>query len=281
LWRSLDILGMLFADVTAREIGKGAKTRYVVEKIIRCLIVLFVIGLLMPLVPLGLKRPWLIVATALVCVILATLLWRHLTKWHNAVRNRLEGALSGNQAPGARFKSVFRYRENWNTELLECALPDNAECSGKKLVELALRTRFGCSVVQLERQGVLISNPPAGLALFPGDKLLLFGSPLQVAAGQRFLHQVRNADNPLSTFDESELGTVMVPLGSSRSGKTLAELEVFRYAGIQILAIDRDGAVTLNPSASEVILCGDNLLVLGTAEQIRQFFNWLDQPTIG
>lgn len=276
LWKSLDVLAMLFADVATRGTAQEDRLRMVVEKGLRVLIVLLLVGLLLPLVPIGMARPWEMVATATICVLLAALVWRQLGQWHRLVVAKVEKALSGGDAPTARFKSVFRYRDNWNTELLECALPDDASCSGKRIIELALRTRFGCSIVQLERQGVLVQNPPPDLALFPGDKLLLFGSPAQVAAAQRFLLQVHGVNGGESTFDESELGTVLVPDGSTRAGKTLAELDVFRHAGVQILAIDRSGAVTLNPSAAEVIQIGDSLLVLGTAEQIRKFFAWLD-----
>jgi K+/H+ antiporter YhaU regulatory subunit KhtT len=99
---------------------------------------------------------------------------------------------------------------------------------------------------------------------------------LQVSTAQRFLHQVHGAGPSSSTFDESELGTVVVPDHSPKVGRSLSELEVFRSSGIQILAVDRSGDVTLNPSANEIIRAGDSLLVLGTAAQIREFFAWLD-----
>lgn len=276
LWKSLDILGMLFADVLTRGSARADHLRVVVEKGLRVLIVLVIAGLLLPMVPVARAQPLLITITAIICIGLAAILWRHLTHWHHIVQSKLEKALSGGDAPTARFKAVFRYRDNWNTELLECALPDEALCSGKSILEMAFRSRFGCSIVQLERQGVMVQNPSPELTLFPGDKLLLFGTPVQVAAAQRFLHQTRGPGSKGSTFDESELGTVQVPEGSSHTGKTLAELDVFRHAGVQVLALDRNGAVTLNPGGGEMIQCGDNLLVLGTADQIRGFFAWLD-----
>ncbi len=276
MWKSLDVLAMLLADVTTRGSIQEDRLRMLVERGLRVLIVLLLLGLLLPLVPIGIARPWEMAATATICVLLAALLWKQLGQWHRLVLGKMEKALSGGDAPTARFKSVFRYRDNWNTELLECTLPDDAQCSGQRIIELALRSRFGCSIVQLERQGVLVQNPTPELSLFPGDKLLLFGSPAQVASAQRFLHQVRGSNGEFSTFDESELGTVLVPDGSSKVGQTLAQLDVFRNAGVQILAIDRGGSVTLNPGGGEVIQGSDSLLVLGTAEQIRKFFAWLD-----
>jgi K+/H+ antiporter YhaU regulatory subunit KhtT len=48
---------------------------------------------------------------------------------------------------------------------------------------------------------------------------------------------------------------------------------------VQIAGIQRAGGRILNPGAHEVLRQGDELLVLGTSAQIREFRGWLaDNP---
>jgi CPA2 family monovalent cation:H+ antiporter-2 len=159
--------------------------------------------------------------------------------------------------------------------MIDCTLPDLADCQGKKISELGLRTRFGCTVVGIERQGFMIPLPPPEAVLFPRDKVLLLGTSEQVNAGKEFLGAVSGAPSSDSVFEEVRMEAMKVPGWSRAAGRTLAELSPAQQHGVQIAGVNRGGMRVLNPTAAERLRPGDEVLVLGAPMLIVKFKSWL------
>jgi CPA2 family monovalent cation:H+ antiporter-2 len=171
---------------------------------------------------------------------------------------------------------------DWNLHMIDCTLPDLADCQGKPIKELDLRARFGCSVVGIERQGFMIPLPPPEAVLYPRDKILLMGTTEQVRAGKKFLSGVTGVPVPDSVFEEVRMEVMTIPAGSRAAGHTLGELSPARNHSVQIAGVNRQGARVLNPSAQEMLGAGDEVLVLGTPVQIGEFKAWLmEVPALG
>ena len=66
-----------------------------------------------------------------------------------------------------------------------------------------------------------------------------------------------------------------VPAGSRHVGKPLGELALNSLFGIQIVGIERNHRPVLSPGRSEALQPGDQLLVLGTPEQVNEMAFWL------
>ena len=169
----------------------------------------------------------------------------------------------------------LRTHEDWNLHIADCLLPDLADCQGRKIAELGLRTKFGCSVVGIERQGFMIPLPPPETVLFPRDKVLLMGTIEQVQGGKKFLGAVSGAPAALSVFEEVSMEALMVPAWSRAVSRTLGEVAPMKAHGVLVAGINRGGVRILNPRAEEVLQAGDEVLALGTQEQIRSFKAWL------
>jgi len=60
--------------------------------------------------------------------------------------------------------------------------------------------------------------------------------------------------------------------------RTLGDLSPARNHGVQFAGIRRAGGRILNPGGDEAFSPGDELLVLGTPVQIRDFRGWLSEP---
>jgi len=178
-----------------------------------------------------------------------------------------EGKLSVSSAPW------LQAHGDWNLHMIDCVLPDLANAQGKKISELDLRAKFGCSVVGIERQGFMIPLPPPDAVLYPRDRVLLMGTTEQVKAGKHFLSTVSGTTDTL--FQEVVMESLKVPEGSRVAGRTLAELKLAREHGVQIAGVNHRAGRTLNPTAEDRLLVGDELLTLGTAEQIAAFRVWL------
>jgi voltage-gated potassium channel len=73
---------------------------------------------------------------------------------------------------------------------------------------------------------------------------------------------LRRGDETLSIED------VAVERGSPVVGKTLGDLDIRRATGVTVLAILREGGPLVNPPETFVLQTGDQLLALGTREQL-------------
>ncbi|HKB90646.1 MAG TPA: TrkA C-terminal domain-containing protein, partial [Opitutaceae bacterium] len=272
IWRNISAMALLYAQVTAAGHPNEAVLRRTVETGIKTAAAIAMYLWLSSILPLGGSKRWLILALALVAVVGLTVLWRRLIYWHSNLEAELQGILSGaNKRVTTADDRCLRPYEEWDMNVAECVLPDLADSSGCTLRELELRKRFGCTVVGVERQGFMVPHTSGDTILYPRDRLLLLGTPAEVAAGKRFLSRVSEENLVGSSFDELRMEAVRVPTRSSREGRTLAELGVTAKTGVQITGILRDGVRILNPGAGEVLASGDELLVMGSPEQISVF----------
>jgi CPA2 family monovalent cation:H+ antiporter-2 len=201
------------------------------------------------------------------------LIWRTIDQWHVRIQLRLQEELKEvNQKSGFQEWTIEQpsAKKEWHLQVQEVTLPSTSAHAGRQLLELDLRNRWQCSVVGIDRNGFAINNPSATNRLFPGDRLLIlgYGEALQRAAA--FLQQPTERPPWAQQFDELATEAFTVPALSRAAGKSLAELDLVNRYGVQIAAIRRHGTEMVNPSGTQQILTGDNLLLLGTHEKIRE-----------
>src|SRR5207245_1632756 len=123
----------------------------------------------------------------------------------------------------------------------------------------------------IERQGYMIAQPTAETVLYPRDKVLLFGTSVQISASRTFLTHV-SAENILgSVFDEVRIELVRVPSWSDHAGRTIGDMLPTLKTGAQILGVHRKDRRILNPGGTEVLRASDELLVMGSPDQITAF----------
>lgn len=78
------------------------------------------------------------------------------------------------------------------------------------------------------------------------------------------------SENVLDYIELSEdYGIIDVPAPSTWEGKSLIELNVRAKLGVNILAIKRDGGITVSPSADFRINAGDVIVVLGGTAALK------------
>jgi len=68
----------------------------------------------------------------------------------------------------------------------------------------------------------------------------------------------------------ASLDTVIVPPGSTAAGRLIRELEVRSQTGASVVAIDRAGFNLINPGPDDELLAGDQVILLGSAEQLSK-----------
>ena len=271
IWRNVSALSLLYAQVSTQGHPKAAKLAPIVETGLKMGAGLLLFLWITALLPIHGMARWLPVVALLVIALGFILLRRRLIYWHSMLEVELEGMLNqGDQKFTGTTAPWMAAHSDWNLTLGDCTLPDLADARGHTLGELALRTKFGCTVAGVERQGVMVGNPTGDMILYPRDKVLLLGTPDQVAAGKEFLHHA--SGTPVtSNFDEVRMESVELPPGSGMHDRTLVELAISKEFGLQVAGINRYGRRILNPGGEEKLFTGDNVLVLGSPDQIKAF----------
>jgi len=271
IWRNLSAMSLLIAQVSTHGHTKAAKLVPVVEAGLKVGAGLLLVLWLNAILPIGGATRWL-PAVVLGAVLLGLFVLRsRLIYWHSMLEVELQERLTGDEPKptGATAPWMAPHAE-WNLLLTECIVPEQADCRGRTLGELALRTRFGCTVAGVDRQGVMVGNPTGEMVLYPRDKVLLLGTSVQVAAAKEFL-QKATGSSQASSFDEVRMEAIELAADSALHGRTLAELALGKAYGLQVAGINRAGRRILNPRGEEKLLAGDSVLVLGSPDQIAAF----------
>jgi CPA2 family monovalent cation:H+ antiporter-2 len=278
IWRNCSALALLFSQVSTAGQPKAKQLASIVETGLKVLAAAVLTVWLIAIVPVEDTARWLLVVSAAVAVAAIVFLRRKLIYWHCLMEVELKSMM---QASDTKLTSTappwLGRHPDWDLHMIDCTLPDLADCQGRTIAELDLRARFGCSVVGIERQGFMIPLPPKETVLYPRDKVLLVGTREQVQAGQRFLIAVSGQPDTDSLFEEVRMESLTVPEWSAGAGRTLGEIGPAQNHGVQIAGIQRAAARILNPGGQEVLKPGDELLVLGAPAQIRDFRGWVTE----
>jgi CPA2 family monovalent cation:H+ antiporter-2 len=279
IWRNLAAIAMIIGE------SVGSDTRLPAAVVRNALTGIITVALgiwlhaFLPIDQLG-GWGWILIgvaATAVVAVFSNKLIYWH-SQWHSSVRDVLAEdprAVTEATADVARGKRL-RDLEQWNLRLREAVVPDAASYGGQTLAQLSIPTRFGCAVLEVERNGHVITAIRPDLRVYPGDKLLLLGQDDQMKAVREFLLRARATGDQSEEFRGSVLETSVMPSGPN-AGRALAELKLAQSTGARVVGIERNGTKIIAPSGEERLEAGDNVLVAGTLAEIGAFQRWLNQ----
>ena len=274
IWRNCSALALLYAQVSTTGHPRADRLAGMIETVLKSLTGTALFVWLFLLLPAEGRTRWVLLAVAVVVVGALAVLWRRLVFWHSQLEVELkevitsaEGKMTATSAPW------LQQHGDWQLHMIDCVLPDLADVQGRRIAELDLRARFGCSVVGIERQGFMIPLPTPDTVLYPRDRVLLMGTTEQVRAGKAFLGAVSGAADSL--YEEILMESVTLAAGSRAAGRTLAELSPARTHGVQVAGIHRHGLRILNPSAEEKLYVADEVLVLGAPAKLKAFKAWL------
>jgi len=273
IWRNIAVLAMMLAEATTRDLPNAATLRPVAEaglKIAGGAALFFWLVAVSPAHP---QRGWVLLAVVAVAAVVLALLWRKLVYWHSDMEVRLQENMDAAGEGGAA-ALLAQAPQDWELHVEEVTLPENAAVAGRTLRELDLRRRHGCTVAGVDRHGLGLVNPGAETVLYPLDRVLLLGARAQLAAARDELEAVA-ARSAGPAVGDLVIHRVRVPASSPRAGLALAEMNLRQNVGVQIAGIQRGEERLLNPSGQDRLLGRDELLVLGTPEQLRRFRQWL------
>lgn len=280
IWRNISALAMILAEAATLGVSRQRRLRPLLENALRMVAMVALVAWLLALLPTGWSLAGAAGVVLLLLLLVAVIFWRRLVRLHSRLEIELLVQLqraSHSTSTSAWSDALPQQTGDWDLDIDEVTLPSDSAHAGKTLGQLAVRGKFGCSVVGIDRQGFGMVNPRADAVLYPQDKLLLLGSAEQLARAARELGATTGADSD-TDFDELTMETLTVPPDCPLAGRPLLELDLIRRTGVQIGGIRRGKARKVSPSGREQFAPGDALLVLGTHAQIKRFAALLSPP---
>jgi CPA2 family monovalent cation:H+ antiporter-2 len=270
IWRNVSALAMLVGECWE----SGRLPRSAIERTLSTLAALGLATWLYVLLPHARFPQWGWLAIAAGAALVVAGFSRRLVFWHSDLVGSVRDVLADRRAdlPELRQSARTSLGEDlgeWDVAMTEAVLPESSVVAGKTLAELALPSRFGCAVIEVERNGRPIRTPRADFAVSCGDRLLLVGAAEQLTAAQTTLEHGDPSFQPEHDFARLVLDTGTVP--DAYAGFTLGELGAVMRARVRVVGIQRGEHRIISPSAGERIHSGDDLLLLGTLEAIRRF----------
>ena len=167
-------------------------------------------------------------------------------------------------------------RAPWPMTLEEIRLRPGSPAGGKRLGELALRSRTGATLVAVDRSGQSHFDPDAEFMLLPGDRLVLLGSHDSLAqAGDLLAPRMEPESGEQEGF---QIGEVSFPEASGWVGRTLAALDLRQRIGLSVIGIRRGDQRIVSPSPDTILEAGDVLVVLGRPGAIEACRTCIPQP---
>lgn len=277
IWRNFSALSLMMAQAW----GTPRLPRPAIERVLKSAAAVGLASWLFVLLPHARFAQWGWVALGLGAAAVATVFSRRLIFWHSHLQNSVREVLADRRADAAELRVLARAElgrslNDWRVSVSDATIPAGGAAAGKTLAELALPDRFRCAVIEIERNNRVLRELSGDFAVYPGDRLLLVGAPDQLAVAQELIEQRGATAEDDATLAATVLDTCRA--ADWQAGRSLAELGIAGHTGVRIVGIQRGVDRIVNPSAAERLQAGDELLVLGTLEQIRSFKRW--RPTI-
>jgi CPA2 family monovalent cation:H+ antiporter-2 len=282
IWRNLSTLCLLYAQVATTGHPAEKKLRPIIEWMFKFSAGMSMYIWLSTLLPMEGRARWIVIGSGVVALAALLGLRRKLIYWHSELEVELHDVFLANEQMEPDLNAPWlRPHGDWNLSVMDCGLPDLANVQGRCIADLDLRARFGCTVVGVGRQGYMISLPAPDTVLYPRDKVLLLGTAAQVGAAKEFLQAVSGLPPAATEFEDVRMETMVVPDWSRAKGRDLKTLSPTQAFHVQIAGIRRGTTRLLSPAGEEVIGVGDELLVLGMPDHIRNFRDWLEERATG
>ncbi|MDZ7778521.1 MAG: SLC13 family permease [Gemmatimonadota bacterium] len=166
--------------------------------------------------------------------------------------------------PYGDFFGLYKLGERfWEFEVQQ-----GSRLDGKTIEEIGFREHFGLSVLAIRRRARTFLVPGPGIAIVPGDRVVVLGHKDRVRELVPWGVELRTGISPGDLQEELELTEIVVPPRSRATGRTLTELELRTKYGLTVLALWREGRIIRTDVGKTPLEIGDGLLVVNLPQRL-------------
>ena len=156
---------------------------------------------------------------------------------------------------------------DWPVAFQEVRLRSGSAFAGQSLRDIPLRSLTGVSVLAVSRAGHVHYEPVPDFRVYPGDRIILMGSPGVLKQAEGLINQMETVES-VSRLGRFEVTEIPLDGKPDWTGKTLAELQFRQRYGVTVVGIRRGDERLTSPSPNEQLWEQDRLIVIGTADRI-------------
>jgi CPA2 family monovalent cation:H+ antiporter-2 len=159
----------------------------------------------------------------------------------------------------------------WEAHLVTYVISPDAEYIGKTLQSLAIREKYGVTIVLIERGNKTIKAPSRNEALYPYDKLSVIGTDEQLEMFKSFIHSDSGTDDEFRVEDYGLKGCVLTD-ASQFVGKTIRDSGIREITEGLVVGLERGSERKINPNSNIVLEKDDILWIVGNKEKLKDLF---------
>ena len=149
-------------------------------------------------------------------------------------------------------------------------IPEGSLWTGKTLMELHLRNRFGVHVSSILRGKQRINIPSGTTIVYPGDNLQAIGSDEQLKALSDAIEEEMFSGDPEIEKREMKLRQVIITATSPFLSKTLMESGIRDKYNCMVVGLERGEKDLWQPTPEYVFMKGDIVWVVGEEDSLKE-----------
>ncbi len=140
---------------------------------------------------------------------------------------------------------------------------------GERLANSNIRSRYGVSIVSIQRGNSAIVIPDGNTRIFPGDTIGVVGTDEQISAILPVVDAELESAETTTTPSDLKLTNIVLSETSPLIGQTLSSADVRKNYSIHVLTLERNGEFVDRP-ANTVLLRGDRLWLVGSSAAVNK-----------
>lgn len=189
-----------------------------------------------------------------IIVVLVVLLSRRATRFYNRIESQFVSNFNQRQAQ-VSFKIPESLEQNFHMERM--VVSPYSPLAGKRLQESRFRQEYGVNIVSIERAGKVHDLPPKEELILPADRLTVLGSEEQLSHVRAAIEV--EPDMLIHDHSDNEINTYRLEISDSSPlvGVTIRESRFQDVYHSLVIAVERGGDFTINPSADHRFQPGD------------------------
>lgn len=167
---------------------------------------------------------------------------------------------------------VLQETIDWPIAFREVRIRSGSAFAGRTVREIPLRSAAGASILAVSRAGRVHYDPGPDFQIYPGDRLVIVGSPDELRQAEKLLEQHQEIESE-KMVEPFKIAEIRIPDDPTAPSPTLAELQFRQRYGVTVVGLSRRDRRITAPGPHERLTPGDRLVVIGTSSAVDTLKN--------